>query len=81
MSAPSIRLVLQSAMEAEITEFLGRERDARGEGARAGHRNGYSPVTVKTTAGPVTLERGKHYPGAAACVVDDRGTSDVSGDL
>ena len=43
-----VRLVLQSALEAEVTEFLGRERYARGERARAGHRNGYSPLTVKT---------------------------------
>lgn len=54
-----VRLVLQSALEAEVTEFLGRERYARGERARAGHRNGYSPLTVKTTAGPVRLERPK----------------------
>jgi putative transposase len=55
----SVRLVLQSALEAEVTEFLGRERYGRGERARAGHRNGYSPLTVKTTAGPVRLERPK----------------------
>ena len=34
---------------------------ARGErrGARPGCRNGYCPTTVKTTAGPVTLQRPK----------------------
>ncbi len=53
------RLVLQAALEAEVTEFLGRERYARGERARAGSRNGHHPVTVKTTAGPVGLERPK----------------------
>ena len=53
------RLLLQAALEAEVTEFLGRERYARGGRRRAGHRNGYAPVTVKTTAGPVTLERPK----------------------
>jgi putative transposase len=53
------RLILQTALEAEVTEFLGRERYARGDRARAGSRNGYAPVTVKTTAGPVTLERPK----------------------
>ncbi len=53
------RLVLQAALEAEVTEFLGRERYARGERARPGSRNGHHPVTVKTTAGPVTLERPK----------------------
>lgn len=55
----SVRLVMQAALEAEVTEFLGRDRYARGERARPGHRNGYQPITVKTTAGPVTLERPK----------------------
>ena len=55
----SVRLVMQSALEAEVTEFLGRERYARGERARPGHRNGYNDITVKTTAGPVTLDRPK----------------------
>lgn len=53
------RQILQSALGAEVTEFVGRERYARGDRARAGSRNGYSDVTVKTTAGPVTLERSK----------------------
>jgi putative transposase len=55
----SVRLVFQAALEAEVTEFLGRDRYARGERAREGSRNGYSDVTVKTTAGPVTLQRPK----------------------
>jgi len=55
----SVRLVLQSALEAEVTEFLGRERYARGERARQGMRNGYRDITVKTTAGAITLERPK----------------------
>ena len=55
----SVRLVLQSALEAEVTEFLGRERYGRGERRRPGHRNGTSPLTVKTTAGPVHLQRPK----------------------
>jgi transposase-like protein len=56
------RLLLQSALEAEVTEFLGRERYAKAAltpDANEGMRNGYSPVTVKTTAGPVTLQRPK----------------------
>ena len=56
---PRRRLILQTALEAEVTEFLGRERYVRGDRARAGSRNGYSDVTVKTTAGPVTLARPK----------------------
>jgi putative transposase len=55
----SVRLVFQAALEAEVTEFLGRDRYARGERARQGCRNGYSEVTVKTTAGPVELRRPK----------------------
>ena len=53
------RLVMQAAIEAEVTEFLGRDRYARGERTREGSRNGYAPVTVKTTAGPVELSRPK----------------------
>jgi Transposase, Mutator family len=55
----SIRLVLQSAVEAEVSVFLGRDRYQRDPDARPGYRNGHQPVTVKTTAGPVTLERPK----------------------
>jgi transposase-like protein len=55
----AVRLVLQTAVEAELTEFLGRDRYARGEREREGLRNGYSDLTVKTTAGEVTLQRPK----------------------
>src|SRR5213596_1069598 len=53
---------MQAALEAEVTEFLGRDRYARAastEDARPGSRNGYREVTVKTTAGPVGLARPK----------------------
>ncbi len=40
-----VRLLMQVALEAEVTEFLGRERYGRGERARAGSRNGYCPTT------------------------------------
>jgi len=53
------RLLMQAAIEAEVTEFLGRDRYARGERAREGSRNGHAPATVKTTAGPVELSRPK----------------------
>ncbi len=46
-------------VEAEVTEFLGRaryQRAASTENVRAGSRNGYCPTTVKTTAGPGTIE-------------------------
>ena len=54
-----VRLLMQTALEAEVTAFLGRDRYARGERAREGSRNGYCPTTVKTTAGPVTVTRPK----------------------
>jgi putative transposase len=56
------QLLMQAALEAEVTEFLGRDRYERAgtcEDARPGSRNGYREVTVKTTAGPVALARPK----------------------
>ena len=56
------QLLLQAVLEVEVTAFLGRDRYARAastEDARAGSRNGYCLSTVKTAAGPVTLERPK----------------------
>lgn len=50
------RLILQQALEDEVTEFLGRARYERA-GETVAHRNGYEPRTVKTTAGPMRLER------------------------
>ena len=59
MARIGARLLLQTVLEAEITEFLGRnryERRAAATDARAGSRNGHSSLTVKTTAGPVVLQ-------------------------
>src|SRR5664279_253868 len=56
------RLIIQTAVEAEVEVFLGRARYQRGADcphARAGSRNGFSEVTIKTTAGPVTVARPK----------------------
>jgi putative transposase len=50
------RLILQQALEDEVTQFLGRARYER-VGEPLAHRNGYEPRTVKTTSGPVGLER------------------------
>ncbi len=55
----SVRLVMQAALEAEVTEFFGRERYARGDRERQGYRNGHAELAVKTTAGPVVLARPK----------------------
>ncbi len=62
MARLGAQLLMQAALEAEVTEFLGRDRYQRAaacEDARPGSRNGYREVTVKTTAGPVKLARPK----------------------
>ena len=51
------QLLMQAALEAEVTEFPGRsryQRAAASEDAGPGSRSGYREVTVKTTTGPVT---------------------------
>lgn len=56
------RLLIQTAVEAEVDEFLGRARYQRRTDvadARPGSRNGFCPTTVKTTTGPVTVARPK----------------------
>jgi len=50
------RLILQQALEAEVDQALGRARYERVEQVVA-YRNGYEPKTVKTTGGPMVLER------------------------
>jgi putative transposase len=57
----SVRLVFQTALEAEVEEFLGRARyQRRGDADRPGSRNGHQPpMTVKTTMGAVELQRPK----------------------
>ena len=57
----SVRLVLQTALEAEVAEFLGRARYERRDNTdRPGSRNGHQPpMTVKTTMGAVQLQRPK----------------------
>ena len=55
----SARLVLQQVLEEEVTSWLGRDWNCRAGGERAGHRNGFGDLTVKTTAGPIGLKRPK----------------------
>ncbi|MDX1639616.1 MAG: hypothetical protein R3281_16750 [Balneolaceae bacterium] len=50
--------ILQEAAEAEMDEFLGRgwcQRNSEAE--HRGYRNGYTPVTLKTTQGPLRIDR------------------------
>jgi transposase-like protein len=57
----TVRLLMQTALEAEVEEFLGRARyQRRTEEHQAGSRNGWQPPTaVKTMMGPVELQRPK----------------------
>lgn len=48
-----------SLLYPEVSEFLGRDRYARGERGREGHRNGYQPARVETTAGEMKLHQPK----------------------
>jgi putative transposase len=50
------RLILQLALEDEVTDFLGRRRYERAE-ETVSHRNGHEPKTIKTTSGSMDLER------------------------
>jgi putative transposase len=51
------RLIIQQALEDELTEFLGRARYERNE-APVAHRNGYErPQKIATTSGPMEIER------------------------
>lgn len=52
--------ILQETAEAEVDEFLGRgwyQRSEDGPQPHRGYRNGYTPVSFKTTQGPLTLQR------------------------
>src|SRR6266498_5076158 len=57
----SVRSMMQTALEAEVEEFLGRARyQRRTDQGRPGSRNGWQPpAAVKTTMGPVELQRPK----------------------
>jgi len=53
------RLILQQALEDEVTEFVGRGRYERADGGEGViYRNGFAePSTVRTTSGPAVIER------------------------
>ena len=52
-------LVLQQVLKDEVTAWLGREWNARGDRQRQGQRNGHCDLSIKTTAGAVGLKRPK----------------------
>lgn len=50
------RVMLQKALEIEVTEFLGREYHSKGDRRIIGYRNGYEPVTINTGEGKIELK-------------------------
>ncbi len=60
-------LLMQIAIEAEVTEFLGPHRYRHSARARPGSRNRHSPTTVKTTAGPVAVDPPKLRAPTTGC--------------
>ena len=65
------RLVLQRAVEDEVTAFLGRARYQRTSEA-AGSRNGIQPKPVQTAEGKLDVRRRTkmigHFPGEMSCL-------------
>ena len=54
------QLMLQKAVELEVTEFLGRDHYHRhGESLLKGYRNGYEDKQVQTAEGPLHLKMHK----------------------
>ncbi len=49
----AVRLIVEEALEGEVSDVLGRGRYERGEGEKAGYRNGYRPGKMKTAEGAV----------------------------
>ncbi len=49
----ALRLIVEEALKGEVSDALGRERYERGEGEKAGYRNGYRTGKVKTAEGAV----------------------------
>src|SRR6202789_1427117 len=52
-----VRLILQQALEDEVSEFLGRGRYERTGETAVSYRNGHEPRTVKTTSGAMRVQR------------------------
>ncbi len=59
MDRLGVGLVMQAGLELEVSECLGRDRNAHGQRCHVGQRNGYGPLTVKAMARVMALARPK----------------------
>lgn len=50
------QVMLQKALEIEVTEFLGRTYHSKGDRRISGYRNGYEPVEINSTEGKIGLK-------------------------
>ena len=50
------QVMLQKALEIEVTDFLGRDYHSKGSRRIMGYRNGYEPVTINTGEGKIELK-------------------------
>lgn len=50
------QVMLQKALEEEVTDFLGRSYHSKGDRRISGYRNGYEPVQISSGEGAITLQ-------------------------
>jgi transposase-like protein len=77
----AMQLVVQEALEQEVTDYLGRERYARRSDEQHGWRNGYEAGRIRSAEGEVRVQvpqvRGVEEPYRSPLMDFLRGNSDV----
>ena len=56
MVVKGAQVMLQKALEMEVTAFLGRKYHSKGERRILGYRNGYEPVEINSMEGKISLK-------------------------
>jgi len=77
----AMQMVVQEALEQEVTDYLGRERYERRNDEQQGWRNGYEPGRIRSAEGEVQVQvpqvRGLEAAYQSPLMVFLRGNSDV----
>lgn len=74
-----LRGVLQTTLEAELEQTLGREKYERREEVNGNHRNGSYPKKVRSTYGEMSLDIPRDREGKYEPVIVEKGKTDISG--